>query len=28
LGRLRLIRRDFDLGKGQKVVRRVVVIEV
>jgi len=26
-GRLRLVRRDFDLGKGKKVVRRVVVIE-
>jgi phosphoribosylglycinamide formyltransferase-1 len=26
-GRLRVVRRDFDLGKGKKVVRRVVVIE-
>jgi phosphoribosylglycinamide formyltransferase-1 len=26
-GRIRLARKDFDLGKGKKVVRRVVVIE-
>ena len=26
-GRLRVVRKDFDLGKGKKVVRRVVVIE-
>jgi len=26
-GRLRVVRRDFDLGKGKKVVRRIVVIE-
>jgi len=26
-GRIRVVRRDFDLGKGKKVVRRVVVIE-
>ncbi len=26
-GRLRVVRRDFDLGKGKKVVRRIVVID-
>ena len=26
-GRLRLVRREFDLGKGKKVARRIVVIE-